>query len=487
MRFVETNSPLLNSLKEWTAHTANGAVTNPTTRSAVLDLFFLAWASRNMEKADIESVVSSAYNEDNLTTLKILFWARDVRGGAGERRMFRIGMNYLVNVHPELITKFRKLIPEYWRWDDMWLTENMGSYTSNLDETALHIAKLLQTLDFLDLNNMLLCKWLPRKGKLANAIIKNLRWTNKQYRKFIVSNTAVVEQFMSAKKWEDIDLSKVPSKAFNKYKKAFERHLWKTYEEFIQSVINWENKLNAKTLFPYEIVHPLRQWDGMMKQKIQTAIAQRASLAQYTGNGSVLPVVDVSGSMESWIGNTSIEAIDISISLGIYLSEHINGPFKDHFISFSGKPHLHKLSGTIADKVTQVKRSWEDMSTNLIGVFECILNVAKRDNLSQEDMPKTVVIFSDMEFNQCGNCTNFNKITQLYKEARYTLPQLVFWNLNGRLNNYPVQWTTPNTVLLSWFSPALLRIVLEDNLNPYDAMMKTLNNERYDLVEETFK
>lgn len=122
-------------------------------------------------------------------------------------------------------------------------------------------------------------------------------------------------------------------------------------------MINGENKLNAKALFPYEIVRPLRQWDGMMKQKIQTAIAQRASLAQYTGNGSVLPVVDVSGSMESWIGNTSIEAIDISISLGIYLSEHINGPFKDHFISFSGKPHLHKLSGTIANKVTQVKRS----------------------------------------------------------------------------------------------------------------------------------
>lgn len=80
------------------------------------------------------------------------------------------------------------------------------------------------------------------------------------------------------------------------------------------------------------------------------------------------------------------------------------------------------------------------MSTNLVGVFECILKVAKRDNLRQEDMPESFIILSDMEFNYCGgNTTNYKRIKQLYDEAGYEMPNIVFWNLLGRMNNYPVQ------------------------------------------------
>lgn len=479
-----TGNPFLKGVMTETALTHNGAVTNPTTLNPVLDLFFVAGAARNMSKEEITALVSSAYNADPMFTLRLLFWARDVRGGAGERRFFRVAMHYLISTHPELMLKFWELIPTYGRWDDMWLTENMGDYITQLQPVAFHIAKLISTLDFSDLNNMLLCKWLPRKWRLAAAITKELKWTHKQYRKFLVANTKVVEHFMSANGWEDIDLSKVPSKAFNKYKKAFERHTPIAYKEFIDEVINWTKTLNAKALFPHEIVKQII----VSGTNNQTLIAQWKNLAKYSGKGSIMPVVDVSGSMSSTIDPSSnTRAIHVSTALGIYLSEAIDGPFKDHIISFSGRPNLHKLSGNIIDKNRQVLHSGEDMSTNFVGVFECILKVAKRDNLRQEDMPEFFIILSDMEFNYCGgNTTNYKRIKQLYDEAGYEMPNIVFWNLLGRMNNYPVQWDTPNTMLLSGYSPALMKSVLSGSLNPIEAMLNTINNPRYNLVSETF-
>lgn len=476
-------SPLLKSLQIWTAVTANGAVTNPTSLDPVLDLFFIAWASRGMEDKEIESLISKAYTTDPILTFKLFLWARDVRWGAGERRFFRIARDYLAKYSTLPVLKYLyQLTPTYGRWDDIWKD-------TTDDYTLEYVALLLKTLDFNDLNNKLLCKWLPRKGEFAKGIAKKLNWTHKQYRQFIVGHTKVVEQLMSAKKWDDIELSTLPSKAFNKYKKAFQRHLENKYEKFIEDVLKGKEKLNSKTMFPHEILAPLDTAyiiNDPSKSEIETIKAQWRSYPKYQGEGKILPVVDVSGSMESRLSKSVITFKHIAISMGLYLAENIKWPFKDHFISFSGHPHLHSLSGDIVNRYKQVQDSWEDCDTNLIKVFKTLLKVAIRDNISQKDMPDTLVIFSDMEFNYCWGRSNFDTIKDLYKDAGYTMPKLVFWNLCGRLNNYPVQGDTYNTMLLSGYSPVLIKTVLKGSFDPTTAMLETLNQERYSIDEKVF-
>lgn len=295
---------------------------------------------------------------------------------------------------------------------------------------------------------------------------------------------------MSARQWDEITYSQVPSVAFNNYKKAFERHSEERFNAFVTALKEGKAKVNAATLFPHDIGKQIKPYyytpANIKKMDIDLLQAQWDALPQYEGVGSILPVVDVSGSMSTTLGwESTTTALHTSVSLGVYLAEKIQWPFKDHIISFSGKPSLHHLTGNIVQKYLQANDSWEDMSTNLVGVFEALLHAAEKNNISKEDMPKTLIILSDMEFNQCGNNseTNFRYIKQLYRELNYEMPKLVFWNLLGRLNNYPVQADTPNTILLSGYSPSLLKTVLKGSLNPVDAMMDTINVDRYKFIE----
>jgi len=455
---------LIESLQQWTAITDNGAVTNQSSLNRCLDLFFIAWASRNMSEITIAEMFSLAYNEDQDLALKILFWARDIRWGMWERRFFHTCCRYLLEFHPQVLQKLVKYIPEYWTWKDTF------NYLS--DDTVALIADKLKEGDGL------LAKRMPRKWIVFKTVRKYMQIPMGDFRRMLVKLTNVVETKMCNKDWANINYCEVPSVAFNNYKRAFARHDEDRFVKFITNVNDWTEKLNSSVLFPYHIYQSFCN-----RERHDVIQAQRDWLANYTWEDSILPVVDVSGSMSVRVWTGNLQAIDISISLWVYLAEHIKWPFKDCFISFEWRPRLHTLKGNIADRFLQTQRSAYDMSTNLIWVFEEIIRVAKRDNLSDDDLPKKVVVISDMEFNSCWDDTNYQKICSMYKDSGYTMPYIVFWIVNGRQGNVP--WNRyDNLWLVSWASPSIIKSILSwDFKTPMELMLETINTKRYEVIK----
>ena len=475
---------LLASLKTWTGTTSNGAVTHKSTLNACLDLFFIAGASRRMEEKEILRLFTLAFNEDKNTALKILFWARDIRWGAGERRFFRIIWKFLMQQHSEVVEQLAKYVSEYGRWDDLFVEDYFinNQVKPNVWNNIVEIISTTLSEGIVNgtewNSSGLLAKWMPRKWLVASKFRNALMLSAKEYRQMIVSLSKTVEQDMSANRWENIEFSKVPSQALNKYKKAWHLHLEEEFNAFLEKVNKWEEKLNGATLFPYQVYQNYDQWvkDDLVK-------AQWDNLPDYWAEGDILPVVDVSGSMTSGYGS-NLRPIDISISLGVYLAERIKGRFNNHFISFSWRPTLHTLNGNIIEKFLQVQDSGEDMSTNLVGVFDELLKVSLRDNLSQEDLPKMLLIISDMEFNYCWRLPNFETIKKKFEEAWYVLPHLVFWNVNGRSDNVPVQENEQFVSLVSGASPSLIKGLLSWKITtPYDTMMSIVNSDRYENIK----
>ena len=456
------------------ARTANGALTNATSGSKVLDFFSICAASRGK---DITGMFNAALSENRELTLRALLWLRDVRGGAGEREQFR-KLFASLPVADQL--RLYSVVPEVGRWDDL-----------------LTAVDLLQVRSFIlfalmEQGNGLAAKWMPRQGAVASKLRKTADLSAKDWRKLLVGLSNTVEQKMSAGKWDEINFAHVPSCASNLYRKAFGKHEAERYQEYLTAVEKGEAKINAAAIYPHDIVK-----SAMQGTASRTAELQWKALPNYIGDNqsTFLPVVDVSGSMES------AGVINHAVSLGVYLAERNNSVFKDHIISFSGTPNLHHIgTGSLADKVRAVRKSGEDMSTNIQGVFTTLLARAKQLKLSQADMPTHLVILSDMEFNSAGGWadpearfsyrrndggsekTNYQAIVQKYRAAGYEVPVLVFWNLCGRGGNSPVTTDDFGTVMVSGFSPAIMKTVLSAKVvSPYDVMVETLMNPRYDL------
>lgn len=494
--------------------TANGAVTNSTSHNYNVDLFFLAGACRNESVENIENILVKSYNQDRLKTLKIIFWAGDIRQGAGERRFFKTALNWLSKKHPEDIQNNLKWIPEFSRWDVIFdlAMENEVLFSFILTNLANPNSSTYG----------LLCKWLPRKnyardvykhssdetytqkdkfgnsvkcysssssrsvkkrslyGGLAGKLMKALNMTPKQYRKMLVEGTKVVEQQMCAKKWNEIDYSKVPSVAMNKYNKAWYRNDQERFEQYLQSVKKGESKINASAIFPHDIVKDAvrNHWHSVGLNDAQ--IVQWNNLPNWLDGkeNSIIPVCDVSGSMTC---NNGIP-MAMSVGLGLYISERNVGPFKDAFITFSDNPEMQYLSGDINERLHQLVNADWGGSTNLVGVFELILRKAIDTNLPQEQMPKTILVISDMEFNCCGHLTNYETIKKAYKVSGYDCPNVVFWNVNGRSKNVPVTVNDKGVALISGASPSIIKSVLTDNISPIKIMDSTIESERYSVI-----
>jgi hypothetical protein len=454
-------SNLINAMRQKDAFTANGALTNSTSLNAVVDMFFLAGASRRMSEQDIINVFVKAYNEDPNLTVKCLFWARDVRGGAGERRFFQIIMNYISSKDDKNFINLLGHTPEFGYWKDIFTLTTPNKVLLTWVEEELNKE-----------NNGLLAKWFPRRGVWFSSMHKFLGMTPKEFRKLIVGKTKVVETAMCSKEWNTIEYSKIPSQAFQKYKRAFLRNDESRFNDFIGAVIKGEAKVNSSTLFPYQLYRSFLQ--GLDKN---STMAQWMNLPDYVGEGSFLPVCDVSGSMMGL-------PMDISISLGVYLSERNKGLFRDAFITFSEEPKLQYLTGNIIEKFNQLQRAEWGMSTDLVAVFDLILNKAIENRLPQSDLPENILIISDMEFNHaCRNRTNFEVIQDKFEAAGYKMPKLSFWNVNGREGNVPVSADTKDVALISGASPAIVKNVLEGkDFTPKGIMLETLMSERYEKI-----
>lgn len=480
-------STLLNAMQTNNSQTENGMTTNSSSLNLCVDLFFQIGAMRGQDKVRLINAFTKAFSEDSLTAMRLLFWARDVRGGAGERQIFKDIITYLANNRADVLGKNIHLVTEFGRWDDLLVL--IGT---PLENQALELIK-----EGLNSKNGLCAKWMPRPNvsnaedkKYANTIRKYLGLTPKEYRKLLVENSNTVEQLMCAQQWSKIDYSKLPSKAMSDLMKAFSKNDLERFQSYLTSVEKGEAKINAGAVYPYDIVKNLKQGND------KGANVQWGALPNYMESSEerILPVVDVSGSMETAAGqNANVTCMDVAISLGLYISERNIGSFKDAFITFSESPKLQILGGTLSERYNQLSRAEWGMSTNLESVFKVILSKAIASKVVETEMPTMVLILSDMEFNSATNSyrstSNWNPTAQemirkMYEESGYKMPNIVYWNIQSRGdNNKPVQFDTNGTALVSGFSPALLTNLLAGkDMTPYSMMMSVIDSERYSVI-----
>ena len=467
----------LDALRQEDMVTENGMATNSTSLNACVDLFFNIGAMRGQDKKRLIATFSKAFNEDPKRAMKLLFWARDVRGGAGERQVFKDILVYLAENHDLVLKPNLHLISEYGRWDD--LLSLAGTY---LEKEAFTLIS-----DALINENGLCAKWMPRKGAVAEKLRKFTGMSPKQYRKSLVGLTSVVETKMCAKDWNSIDFGKLPSVASARYQKAFGKNAYESYSAYIASLVKGEAKINAGAVYPYDIITSLERGNATVANEQWKALPNYLEGA----NDMILPVVDVSGSMSSSAGGSkTVTCMNVAISLGLYISERNEGPFKDAFITFSSKPQLQVLSGSLNDRYTQMSDSDWGMSTDLEATFKLILDQATKHKLSQDKMPNKVLILSDMEFNSAtgrgyGRESHWNPTAQqmietLYADAGYRVPQIVYWNIQSRNGGVPVAFDAKGTALVSGFSPAIMTSLLGGDIeSPQQIMDKTILSERY--------
>ena len=476
--------------------TENGMPTNLTSGHPLLDLFAAIGSSRGK---NLCAQFDAAYAYDRVRTLKILLWARDVRGGAGERQTVRNLLQHLEATHPADAEQLVPLLPFFGRWDDLLVFK-----TSRLRDAAFAVISVGLSDPA---TSGLVAKWMPRKGTVALALEQALglapqasrfRYTEgkaypgKLYRRMLAELTNAVEQQMCAREWDKIVFEHVPSLAAARYQKAFTKRCTERYQAYKGSLAKGEAKINAAAVYPYDVIKSINHGDR------DVAKAQWEALPNFLGDEQVLALVDVSGSMTAPVNGGDVRTgyqqrghltrLDVSTSLGLYVADKARGPFKDCFLTFSGSPKLEVLTGDILSKYDQMLRSHWTMNTNLHGAFMEILRVGRLHKVADADMPKILLILSDMEFDSCvsnANETAMAMARRMYAEAGYTLPRTVFWNLAARAGNSPVQHHEAGTALVSGFSPAIMQSILKaEDFSPLAVMDQTIGSRRYDVIDQ---
>lgn len=500
MNFMEK---LHTTLMDKKKQTENGALGYETSKSALVDLNFAVASLRNEREDKIIKRFLTAFHEDRVMAMKWLFFLRDVRGGLGERRTFRIIIRYLAIGYTDMVRKLVSVMAEYGRYDDLLCLFD----TPVEKEVLAHIAAQLKE-DILNMeagNSVSLCtKWMPGNNtssieskEMADKLKKYMHLTSRQYRKMIANLRAylkVTECYMSDNRWEEIEYSKVPSKANILYRNAFMKHDEARRKAFLQAVERNEAVIQAGTLMPHEIVS---RYTNRIGWQLQVGLKDASLEALWEnlpdtvkGAENVLCVVDGSGSMLCPVGNTGTTALHVSNALGIYFAERMQGVYRNKFITFSATPKYVDLSScvTLRQKL-ELALAYNDCSnTNIEATFDLILKTAVTNRIKQSELPQTVLVISDMEFDQAtyGQKTDtlFKTISQKFAIYGYKMPKLVFWNVNSRSGVIPVRENELGVGLVSGFSVNICQMVLSNELSPYKALEKMLNKPRYQVIEK---
>lgn len=514
--FIDDVKNMLNSTKTLTE---NGAVAYETSGSKLLDINFAVSGLRSASEKDIEDYFVKAYFENPTLAVVWLFFARDVRGGMGERRLFRVCLNWLAKNKPDVVVKILHLIPEYGRYDDLFDILDIDEIG---DKAIDFICQ--KFIEDVELNNMgkpisLLAKWMPsintssaKSRALARKFVNVLGMDERTYRKTLAklrASSHIIESMISSNKWDTVDYEHVPSQANLKYKNAFLKHDYTRRLEFLNKLTNGEAKINASTVFPHDIFSKYTDKNAYYYNNVSkydaTYEEMWKALPNYVSdidNGNTICVVDGSGSMMSTIGNTSVMALDVAQALGIYFAERMSdSPFKNKFITFSSRPQLVDFSkcSTLMDKINLIGKYCECANTNLEATLDLLLETAKKNNTPQKDIPN-LLILSDMQFDSMvdighshydrfygSNLSDaklafMEKMEKRWNEAGYKLPRITYWNIMGgcgRQTTVPVQRSECGVALVSGFSPAIASMVYSCKLDPYDALVEKLESERY--------
>ena len=467
--------------------TENLAVTYRSSGSECVDLFGSIGALRIADDEEIVRRFIKAWADDRDLAMKILFYARDIRGGLGERRVFRVLISALAEMEPESVRKNIAFIPEYGRYDD--LLELLDT-PCEADALAFIRDKLNKDLANMEAGEpvSLLAKWLPsvnasneKTRKQAQIIAKAVGMDAARYRKTLSALRAqirIIENNLREKDYT-FDYSQQPSKAMFKYRKAFNRNDGERYNDYLEKVAKGESTLHTGTLMPYELVRTALSLPG--KEERQSLDVTWNALEDYTDGRNALAVIDGSGSMY-WSGGNPRPA-EVALSLGMYFAERNTGQFHDHFITFSKTPQLVRIKGKdFTERVLYCKSFDEVANTNLQAVFELILNTAVLYKMPQSEIPELIYIISDMEFDCCvegAQLTNFENAQKLYASRGYHLPQVIFWNVQSRQQQVPVKMNDRGVALVSGASPQIFKMAMSNEMDPYKFMMKVIGSERY--------
>lgn len=498
----------IKGLKEETNETLteNGAVAYRTTNSDLLDMFAVIGALRTRPSNEIIAKFTKAFAEDNLLAMKMLFYARNVRGGLGERRTFRVLIKYMADFHTEIMRKNIALIPIFGRWDDLY--ELVGT---DLENDMFELIKEQLSSDITNLQRgketSLLAKWLKstsgvsiESAKLGKLTAKKLNLSYKEYRKILSAlreHLNIVERNMSAQEWNKIVYNEVPSYAMKKYRNAFKEHNLIQFKEYIEKVKNGEEKINAKTLYPYDILESAGLRESWRNESLyldkydQVLEEQWKALPNYVeGENNILVMADTSGSMSG-------RPLATSVGLSIYFAERNKGAWKDKFLTFASEPSLVELKGSnLSEKISCVRAIVDN--TNIEAAFDLVLKTAINNHLSQEDMPKAIIIISDMEFDEANGSyeyyRNYNtsidrqnkimdQIAYKFQQNSYVIPKIVYWNVSSRHDTYHAVCENKNVAMVSGQSVSAFRSVLTAlDEDPYNTMLETLNDKMYDVV-----
>lgn len=494
---------LLENLKEQSNKTitANGAITYSSTLTKLYDMFAQGAAMRGASDSDCVFMFKLAYEENPTMALKCLFYLRDIRGGQGERRFFRVCIKWLANEYPVEMEHLIKFVPEYGRYDDLF--ELFG--TPLEDEMMAYIKYIIDKDE-----DHLVYKWMPS----INASSKNTKehgrkfahefgMTEKEYRQMLSWGRKachLVETLMSQNEWDKIAFDKLPSRAGILYSKAFARRE-ETKDKYAAFMSSKTTKVNAGTLYPYDVVAKAIEVMGLHDYWGHCTIAlndtNRLAANKYWDNltdyfnGATLNalcVCDTSGSMTGGYG-TKIAPIDVAIALSLYTAERAKGPFHNHFISFSSRPTLIETSGIdFCDKVARIYKQNLCDNTNIEATFDLILETAKRNHLSQADLPEHLIIVSDMQFDSArgwrvsSTDTLMENIELKWNMSGYKMPKLIFWNVNAASGggNIPMK-DKDGITFVSGASPSIFTSILTGK-SGQDLMYEALSLPRYEPI-----
>ena len=474
-------------------YTENGALTYRSTTSSCLDLFATIGALRTAGDGDVLGRFMKAFAEDADLAMKILFYARDVRGGLGERRVFKTILSWLATAEPETVRRNIAHVAEYGRYDDLLVL--LGTPCEK--ETLAYVRETLRA----DVTAMekgeapsLLAKWLPSVNASNAETVKNAKriaraagMSDAQYRKTLSAlrgRIKIIENNLRERDYT-FDYAKQPAKALYKYRQAFARNDGQRYGAFLNLAEEHHGVMHTGTLTPYDVILPIITHDvgrqPISDKERRSMDVTWKSLENYVGAENALAIVDGSGSMYSY--NTSYVPAAVAQSLGIYFAEHNTGAFHNHFITFSANPQLVEVKGRdIVEKVRYCMGYNEWTNTDLMKTFQMILRIAVKNRLRQEDLPQKLYVISDMEFDcgtSNGSLTNFEQAKAEFKAHGYQLPQIVFWNVASRNVQQPVKSNEQGVTLVSGCNPNVFGMLAKDVLDPYSYMMEVLSTERY--------
>ena len=479
--------------QKWT-RTENGAVALNTTGKKVLDLFSVVGALRDTDKTRIETLVAEAYNENADLTMKTLFYGRDIRGGLGERETFKIAMKYLANHHPESVRKNIKYFGEYGRFDDLYCLIDTPVEKDMWEYVKVQLGSDIKALIAGETSISLLGKWLktadassPKTRKLGIYTAQQLGmnvYTYKRVLRKLRKHLNVVETKMCDNNWGGIQYDQVPSRASMIYRNAFMRHDEERYNDFIHAVNSGEKKINASTLYPYDIIEKYvggsRYWAEWKDTEDPTIEALWNNLPNYVQPGTnAVVMADTSGSMNG-------RPINTALGLAIYFAERNTGAYHNLWMTFSRYPQWQKLRGeTLCQKLHNLNMGGWQMNTDLQAAFELVLDTAIKNHVSTDEMPKSIIVISDMEIDYCGNSdwTFYDRMRTLFTVHGYEIPQIIFWNVNSRHDVFHADSKRKGVILCSGQSTSTFKTLINSvDMTPVEYMLSVLNSKRYEVI-----